>query len=115
MAKSHKPIVWGPFAGGGTFAALFSPVLIFITGIAVPLGLMSANVLSYDRAHAFAGHWLGKVILFAFVALPAWHAAHRARTTIHDFGIKADTLVSVVVYSSAAALTVLSAMALLKI
>ena len=51
MAKSHKPIVWGPFAAGGTFAAFFTPVLILITGILVPLGLLSGDALSYARAH----------------------------------------------------------------
>ena len=115
MAKSHKPIVWGPFAAGGTFAALVTPVLIFITGLAVPLGLLSADALSYDRALAFAGNGLGKLILFVFVALPAWHAAHRARITVHDFGVRADIPMAVVVYALAALATLATAVALLKI
>ncbi|MEO5374379.1 MAG: fumarate reductase subunit D [Alphaproteobacteria bacterium] len=112
MAKSHKPIVWGPFAAGGTFSAFFNPVLILITGILVPLGAMS---LSYERAHAFADNWIGKLILFGFIVLPAWHAAHRARITVHDFGLRADILMATVFYATAAVLTVLSAVALLKI
>ena len=40
MAKSNKPIVWSLFAGGGLLAAFLVPVLIFITGIAAPLGLL---------------------------------------------------------------------------
>lgn len=115
MAKSHKPIVWGPFAAGGTFSAFFSPVLILITGILVPLGLLSGEVLSYSRAHEFAHGWIGKLILFAFVALPAWHAAHRLRITLHDFGIRADILVAVLVYAAAAVATVVAIMALLAI
>ena len=115
MAKSHKPIVWAPFAAGGTFSAFVSPILILITGILVPLGIMSGNVLSYTRAHDFAHGWIGKIILFAFVFLPAWHAAHRMRITLHDFGIRADFLVAALVYLCAAAATVATVMALLAI
>ena len=32
MARSNKPILWLPFAGGGLVAALIVPVLILITG-----------------------------------------------------------------------------------
>ena len=34
MAKSNKPIVWGPFAAGGTITALLTPVLIVLTLLA---------------------------------------------------------------------------------
>jgi len=115
MAKSHKPIIWAPFAAGGTFSAFFTPVLILITGILVPLGLLTADVLSYNRAHEFAHGWIGKLVLFAFVALPAWHAAHRLRITVHDFGIRADILVAVLVYALAAIATVVAISALLAI
>ncbi|VBB68770.1 Fumarate reductase subunit D [invertebrate metagenome] len=115
MAQSHKPIIWGPFAAGGTLAALIMPVLIFITGVAVPLGILPTEIVSYDRAVVFAGTWFGKLILFVFVVLPAWHAAHRTRITLHDFGVRADILVAGVVYILAAVITVAAVMALLRI
>ena len=37
--RSNAPIFWGLFGAGCMMAALFGPVMIFITGIAVPLGL----------------------------------------------------------------------------
>ncbi|MCC4119201.1 fumarate reductase subunit D, partial [Aromatoleum toluclasticum] len=40
MKRSNAPIFWGLFGEGGMLAALFGPVLVFITGIAVPLGLL---------------------------------------------------------------------------
>ena len=40
MARSNKPILWLPFAGGGLVAALITPVLILITGVLVPLGVL---------------------------------------------------------------------------
>ena len=40
MARSNKPMLWLPFAAGGLVAALTIPVLILITGILMPLGIL---------------------------------------------------------------------------
>lgn len=107
MAKSKaKPIFWGLFAAGGTLAAFVTPVMIFITGLAVPLGIWQADKLSYERVLAFCHNPLGKLILFGLIFLPLWHAAHRFRVTAHDVGVRADGLVSIVSYLYAAAGTV---------
>ena len=105
MARSHKPIVWGLFAGGGTFAAFLTPVMIFVTGLAVPLGLLSPEALAYDRMLAFAQNFIGKGLIFIAICLPLWHAAHRLRITAHDFGIGRDIPVAVVCYAVASLLT----------
>ena len=34
MVRSNKPIVWGPFAAGGTLTAFLTPVLILLTLLA---------------------------------------------------------------------------------
>lgn len=101
MARSHKPIVWSLFAGGGTFAAFITPVMIFVTGLAVPLGFLSPETLAYDRMLDWAQNPIGKGLIFVAVFLPLWHAAHRLRITAHDLGIRSDALVSVVCYSAA--------------
>lgn len=88
MAKSNKPVVWFPFAAGGVTAAMILPVLIFITGVAVPFGLLDADALSYERIHALASNVLGKLVLLG-VLLPAlWHGAHRFRMTVQDLGVR---------------------------
>jgi fumarate reductase subunit D len=112
MARSNKPILWLPFAGGGLLAALIIPVLILITGVLLPLG--AAN-LSYEKMAAFAHNPLGKLILFGAIALPAWHAAHRLRMTAHDLGLGQGALVKVLCYGFAAVLIVLSAARLVLI
>ena len=38
MKRSNAPIFWLLFGAGGMLAALLGPVLVAITGIAVPLG-----------------------------------------------------------------------------
>jgi fumarate reductase subunit D len=113
MAKSHKPVVWFPFAAGGTVIAFFIPVIVVLTFMAA-LGHVPAG-LSYERMHAFAGSGLGKLIIFGVVALSLWSSAHRLRCTCYDFGLRADTLAATVLYIAAIAGSLLSAMYLLKI
>ena len=110
MSKSNKPIVWGLFAAGGTVTAFVTPVLVVLTLLAAA-GHVPA-LLTYDRLHAFAAHWIGKTVLFGIVFLSLWHAAHRLRITLHDFGVRRDALVAVVVYLLAAAGSVASAVIL---
>src|SRR5215510_12893036 len=98
MARSNKPLLWLPFAGGGLVAALIIPVLILITGLLLPLGILP---LPYEKMAAFAHNPLGKLILFGAVALPAWHAAHRLRMTAHDLGLRGGAVVQAVRHGSA--------------
>ena len=113
MAKSHKPVVWFPFAAGGTVIAFCIPVIVVLTFMAA-LGHVPAG-LSYEKLHAFAGSSLGKLILFGVVALSLWSSAHRLRCTCYDFGLRADTLIATILYAAAIVGSLLSAMYLLRI
>lgn len=101
MARSNKPIVWGPFAAGGTLTAFLTPALMLLTLMAA-LG-HAPDLLGYERLHALAGHWIGKVALVGVVFLSLWSAAHRLRITCYDLGVRADTFVATVVYAVALA------------
>ena len=113
MTRSNKPIVWGPFAAGGTLTAFLMPVLVLVTLLAA-LG-HAPEVLSYDRLHVLASHWLVKLAAVGIVFLSLWSAAHRLRITCYDLGIRADTLVATVVYAVALAGTAASMLYLLRI
>ena len=113
MAISNKPIVWGPFAAGGTLTAFLTPVLILLTLLAA-LG-HAPDLLAHDRLHAFAGHWLAKVAIAGVVLLSLWSAAHRLRITCYDLGIRADTVVATIVYAGALAGTGASVLYLARI
>lgn len=115
MVRSNKPIVWGLFAAGGTAAAFVVPVLIMITCLGVPLGLLSADVLSYGRLLDLLRHPLSKLVTFAVLFPIVWHAAHRMRITAHDLGVRNDTLVMFICYGIAAAGTLLMLAALFRI
>ena len=112
MARSNKPILWLPFAAGGLVAALIIPVLMLITGVLMPLGILP---LPYEKMAAFVHNPLGKLILFGTVALPAWHAAHRLRMTAHDLGLGGGAVVQAICYGLAGVLMVAAAAALLTI
>ena len=113
MARSNKPLVWGPFAAGGTLAAFLLPVLVLITLVAghgrIPDGLFFAEV------HGFASNWLAKIVLLAVIALSLWHAAHRLRDAVHGLGLRADKVVALLSYGTAAAGTLLTIYYLLQI
>jgi fumarate reductase subunit D len=101
MAKSNKPVVWGLFAAGGTVTAFVIPALVVVTLMAA-LG-STPQGLGYPAVHAFATHWLGKVVIFGVLFFSLWSSAHRLRITCYDFGVRADTLVATIVYLVAAA------------
>ena len=115
MARSNKPLVWSLFAGGGMFSAFVTPVMIFITGFAVPLGLLSADTLAYDRILALAQNPIGKLTLFVVVFLPLWHAAHRLRMTLHDLGVPDARAAMFACYGMATLGSIAAAVSLLRI
>jgi len=113
VAKSNKPLVWGPFAGGGTLTAFLTPALILVTLLAA-LG-HAPELLEYDRLRAFAGHGIVKLLIVGVVFLSLWSAAHRLRITCYDLGIRADLLVAAVLYVAALMATAASAVFLMRL
>jgi len=115
MSRSHEPIFWSLFGAGGMLAALIGPALVFITGIAVPLGLLPGELMSYPNLLAFAGHWVGKLFIFAVVALFLWHAVHRIVITLHDLGVHGRFATRVACYGFALLGSLVAGWALLVI
>ena len=101
MARSNKPIVWGPFAAGGTLTAFLTPVLIVLTLLAA-LG-HPPDALGYERLHALARYPFFKFALAGVIGFSLWSAAHRLRITAYDLGVRADTLVAALLYAAALA------------
>ncbi|WP_153117583.1 fumarate reductase subunit FrdD [Rhodocyclus tenuis] len=112
--RSPEPIFWALFGAGGMLSALIAPMLVLITGIAVPLGLLlPADAMSYHNMLALAQNPLGKAILLAVVALFFWHAAHRIFHSLHDLGIDAGNGARLIFYGAAFLATLAAAGALL--
>ena len=114
--RSNAPIFWLLFGAGGMLSALFGTALVFLTGIAAPMGwLLGPDFMSYPRVLAFSQHWLAKGFIFAVVMLFAWHAAHRIKCSLHDVGIPVGPAAKLVCYGMAMAITLVAGGALLAI
>jgi fumarate reductase subunit D len=87
MKRSNKPIFWSLFGAGGMLSALIGPMLIFITGIAVPTGLMSRETMGYERMLALARNGFGKLAIFTLITLFLFHGLHRMYHSLHDLGV----------------------------
>jgi fumarate reductase subunit D len=116
MKRSNAPVFWLLFGAGGMLSALLGSMLVFITGIAVPLGWpLRSDLLSYPRMLGFAQHGLGKGFLFVVVTLFAWHAVHRIFHSLHDLGVRRSSGAMLACYGAALLITVVTAASLLRI
>lgn len=114
--RSNAPVFWSLFGAGGMLSALLGPALVFITGVAVPLGLLSpASGFDYAHLAGFARHWAGKGFLFIVISLFLWHAAHRIFHSLHDVGIPNGTAAKLACYGFALLGTLALGAALLAI
>lgn len=112
MKRSDEPLYWLLFGAGGVVAGLLLPVLILITGLLVPLGILSADTMSYANIHALATSWWGGIILFVVIGTCIYHAMHRVFHGLHDLGIHPTRFLHILLYGiaflvSAATLTLL--------
>jgi fumarate reductase subunit D len=116
MKRSNAPVFWLLFGAGGMLSALLGSMLVFLTGIAAPLGWpWGPQLLSYPRVLSFAQHGLGKLFLFVVIALFAWHAVHRIFHSLHDVGVRAGMASKLACYGTALAVTVAAGWGLLAI
>ena len=107
--RSNAPIFWALFGAGGMLSALTGPVLVFITGLAVPMGfLLPDDMMSYRRMLGFSQHIVGKLFLLAIIVLYLWHAAHRIFKSLHDVGIHPSPQSKLACYGTALVGTVVA-------
>ena len=80
--QTYEPLLWLLFSAGGVMAALMIPILVFLFGVAFPLGWISPP----GHAHLVAviSHPLTRVVVFLLCLLCLLHWAHRFRYTLYD-------------------------------
>ena len=111
MAKSNEPFWWAFFGAGGMVAALFMPIMIILTSIAV-----TAGWLTEERLWVLLGNPLVRVSLFVVISLPLFHWAHRFRYILEDLGRKPiRSIIAAICYGSATTGTLLAAVLLLRL
>jgi fumarate reductase subunit D len=80
--ETAEPFIWLGFSAGGMVSALVIPALLFLFGLAFPLGWIDPP----DHAHvlAVARHPLTRLVLLGLSVLSLIHFAHRFRFTLVD-------------------------------
>lgn len=95
-----EPLVWLLFGQGIMVGTILLTGWILVMGLAAPLSLVEQ--IPYARAHALGAHPLGRLFLFALIALPIWKGAHHLRHLSIDFGGHAqDSVVAPTLYAIA--------------
>jgi fumarate reductase subunit D len=77
-----EPFLWMLFSAGGVLSALLMPSLVFLFGVAFPLGWLSPP--SHAQLSAVVSHPLTRLALFVLCTLSLFHWAHRFRYTLYD-------------------------------
>ncbi|MDZ7789314.1 MAG: fumarate reductase subunit FrdD [Xanthomonadales bacterium] len=86
-SRSHHPLIWALFGGGGVVLAFLTPALIIITGFMMPLIYNDDPAALYRHVLGFAQSWTGGVFLTAVISLLLFHASHRIVDTFHDLHV----------------------------
>ena len=97
-----EPVIWLLFGQGIMIGTMLLTAYLAIVGLAIPLGIVSADALSYERAHALGSSLIGRVVLFGLIALPMWKGAHHVRHLSLDMGgLSRDVVVAPLLYGLA--------------
>ena len=104
------PLFWLLFAGGGTASAMLLPVMVFLTGIAVPAGWIGRDDLASLLANPIT-----RIILVGLVFLFLFHWAHRFRYALVDLGLRGLGSQAWLFYGLALAGTILAGLAALRL
>ena len=82
MKQHPEPLLWMLFSAGGVMSGMLMPALLFLFGVAFPLGWLTPP--SYEHMRALLANPLIAVTLFGLVFLSLFHSAHRFRHTLYD-------------------------------
>jgi fumarate reductase subunit D len=111
-----EPVIWLLFGQGILLGTILLTGWLLVVGLAVPLGLVPAEALAYDRAHALGSNLIGRLVLAALIALPLWKGAHHLRSLSIDFGgASRDAAVASLLYLLAALGSVLAIVAVIRL
>ena len=80
--RSIEPLLWLLFSAGGVLAALVIPIVLFLFGLALPLGWITPP--DHEHLLAVLRHPLTRVGVFSLAMLSLFHWAHRFRYTLYD-------------------------------
>lgn len=77
-----EPLLWLLFSAGGMASAMLMPALVFLFGLAFPLGWLTPT--SHESLQAIVLHPISRLVLFGVCMLSLFHWAHRFKYTLYD-------------------------------
>jgi len=111
-----EPLIWLLFGQGILIGTILLTSWVLVLGLLVPLGVVPADAVAFERAHRLAANPIGRLVLLAIAALPLWKGAHHLRSLAIDFGgVHRDALVASALYGLAAVGSLLALAAVLRI
>ena len=111
-----EPLIWLIFGQGILIGTILLTGWILVVGLAIPLGVVPAEALSYERAHRLGSNLIGRVVLLGLIALPMWKGAHHIRHIFIDAGCaRRDPIVAPILYLIAVAGSLLAVVAIIRI
>jgi fumarate reductase subunit D len=111
-----EPVIWLLFGQGILIGTMLLTAYLAVVGVAIPLGMVSADALSYERALRLGGSLVGRVVLFALIALPMWKGAHHVRSLSLDYSGQArDAALAPLLYGLALLGNVLALVAVVRL
>lgn len=86
FVNAIEPLIWGPFVTGNFLTPLVFPAIVLMLGIALPLGWLPADALSYERAFALASNPIVVLGVLVVIPLALLAGAHHLRFGLIDLG-----------------------------
>jgi fumarate reductase subunit D len=111
-----EPPIWLLFGAGIMLGTMLLTGWLLVVGLLVPLGIVPAEALAFERAHALGASLIGRVVLLGIIALPLWKGAHHTRHLVIDtFGGERDAVVAPLLYLLATAGSLLAIAAVVRL
>ena len=114
--KTNEAFWWSLFSAGGVMAALFLPVMIFVTGFVLPFMMGEDVEAQRVQMLSLVTFWPVRIALFGVIFLSFFHCAHRIRHVLMDFGMRwAGVALMICCYSGALAGTLAAGLILVRL
>ena len=82
IRRPIEPLLWLLFSAGGVMSALFAPIILFLFGLAFPLGWVTPP--THEHLLRLVSNPIARIAGFVLCSLSLIHAAHRFRYTLYD-------------------------------
>lgn len=81
-----EPLIWLLFGTGILVGTILLTGWLIVVDLGIPLGVVPADSLAWERAHELGSNIVGRLVLLALCVLPLWKGAHHLRSLSVDFG-----------------------------